>query len=324
MNRYGRALVAGLALSLLCRCVPLAQVDRKAPGLGTTPMHDAAWTGDVERIRALAEQQPALIDQATTSDHDTPLILAVINGRKAAVRALVEEGADVNASDKKGGTPLSKAVHHMNCPQTVEFVLDHGANVDSRDYHDRTALYWAQDADIARLLIARGADVKTTDDVGWTALHVADNPLVAQQLITHGADVEARCHAEETPLVRLAGAYGDPAETIRALLAHGAQVNVRNFENRTALHGAARMGNTKTAKLLIEAGADLNARQDNAGWTPLHSALYRGHPDVAKLLINSGADINARDGDGKTPLHFAKWSGLGSVVWLLKSKGAVE
>ena len=132
------------------------------------------------------------------------------------------------------------------------------------------------------------------------------------------------------------------------LLDFGADVNAKNGYGTTPLHWAARKGHTDVAKLLIEHGADVNAKEDYRGetplhwakdaniaqvliehgadvkaksrWdtTPLHEASSMGHTDVAKLLIDHGADMNAKDKDGRTPLLWAAYNGHTDVVKILK------
>ena len=72
----------------------------------------------------------------------------------------------------------------------------------------------------------------------------------------------------------------------------------------TPLHEACGQGHTATVQLLLEAGADVNARH-RRGHTPLHWACEQRHPDVARLLLDAGADVNARDEAGRTPLDLA-------------------
>lgn len=89
----------------------------------------------------------------------------------------------------------------------------------------------------------------------------------------------------------------------------------------TALHHAAFKGRLDVVKLLIGAGADVNA-EDNSGGTPLHAAVIGGHADVAGFLIASGANIEAKEADGWTPLYTAAYTGRKELVMLLLAKGA--
>jgi hypothetical protein len=76
---------------------------------------------------------------------------------------------------------------------------------------------------------------------------------------------------------------------------------------------------------LIDAGADLNARDDN-GWTPLMVAARSETPEIVTLLIEAGADVNAMNDNGYTPLWFAN-PGFGStpeIIKILKAAGAKE
>ena len=71
-----------------------------------------------------------------------------------------------------------------------------------------------------------------------------------------------------------------------------------------SIHEAARDGNTEAVKQHLEAGADVNVK-DNIGLTPLHMAAGDGRKEVAELLIAKGAEVNAKNKDGKTPLDWA-------------------
>jgi ankyrin repeat protein len=73
------------------------------------------------------------------------------------------------------------------------------------------------------------------------------------------------------------------------------------------LHYAAANDHKEIAELLIEKGADLNAKDVGDG-TPLFSAVYYGHKEIVELLLANGADVNAKGNYGKTPLDEAiKW-----------------
>jgi hypothetical protein len=91
---------------------------------------------------------------------------------------------------------------------------------------------------------------------------------------------------------------------VELLLAHQVDVNAVT-EGWTPLHEAAAMGNKAIAELLLKAGADVNARNNN-GYTPLHVAVEHRQPELAELLLANKADPNERNNAGQTPLDLAK------------------
>ncbi|KAM3721557.1 Ankyrin repeat domain-containing protein [Dirofilaria immitis] len=101
------------------------------------------------------------------------------------------------------------------------------------------------------------------------------------------------------------------------------KVHKKNERGETPLHIAARKGEHRLCRRLIEEGAFINAR-DYAGWTPLHEACYHGHFKAAKLLLSYDADINALSDCDDTPLHDAVTSGNEKLVWLLLHSGAIR
>jgi ankyrin repeat protein len=114
----------------------------------------------------------------------------------------------------------------------------------------------------------------------------------AERLVKAGADVSATNNYGINPMLLAA----DIANTdlIALLLKAGADARSANPDGETALHLVARAGNVEAAKLLLEAGAQVDAREKLGRQTPLMWAVARRHPEMTELLIDSGADINAR------------------------------
>ncbi len=108
---------------------------------------------------------------------------------------------------------------------------------------------------------------------------------------------------------------------VRKLLEEGANPNARDENDNTPLHWAAPWGHVDVVKLLLEHGADPNIK-NKYGNTPLHLAALYGHVDVVRLLLERGADPDARNDYGKTPLHEAADRGHLEVVRLLLQHGA--
>jgi hypothetical protein len=114
-------------------------------------------------------------------------------------------------------------------------------------------------------------------------------------------------------------------KAVNFCIKHGADPNAidsgHGYE-QTALHAAACEGNEKITRLLLEAGANPNAR-DKEGATPLHIAVQHGNAiEVAIALIEKGADVNAQESNGQTPLHRAANYGHKDACRILVERGA--
>jgi ankyrin repeat protein len=115
-------------------------------------------------------------------------------------------------------------------------------------------------------------------------------------------------------------------ETVEALLAAGAEINVATRESMkvTPLHSAAAARQLAIARVLIAHGAKVNASQAESGFTPLHEAALSGDVEFARLLLEHGAEINAKMKDGKTPLAFALERGQSEMAAFLRERGAMK
>jgi ankyrin repeat protein len=209
-------------------------------------------------------------------------------------------------------------------------------------------------------LLDKGADVNAKRDGGWTALMLAargGHVEVAKTLLDKGADVNANNYAGRQPsaplsldqicertiamdsyptypslwdnqffygstALMMAANWGHP-EVARLLLDNGADVNARNHFGTTALAAAVLKGYLEVTKILLDKEADPN-EQDCWGLPILSRAVLRGYPEAVKVLLENGAEVNAKDKNGSTALMMVSSQGHRQVVDLLKAHGAKE
>ena len=124
------------------------------------------------------------------------------------------------------------------------------------------------------------------------------------------------------PTIADAEMRGDTS-AVRLLLKQGADVNAAQGDGMTALHWAAMHGDVDQTRMLVYAGARLEASTRNGNYTPLHLAAQTGKTSVIKALIQAGADVNAATtSGGATPLHYAAANGNADAIVALLDKGA--
>jgi len=254
------------------------KVDANTPGQDGTPaLHWAVRVDDVATAKLLlgAGAQATLANRYGL----TPLAIASANGNATMIGVLLDAGADANAPDPAGDTPLMNAVR-VGSMDAVTLLLDRGSTIDVADAsYQQTALMVAireNHPDVVKLLISRGASVNAKTRVGRAPQWIFPNSVPG---FGHGIGI-----------VR----GGLPPRGSRAPIPGG----------MSPLLYAARDGRMDIARMLLEAGANINERDAN-DITPLIIAITNNHPDVARFLIDRGADIKAVDWYGRTALWAA-------------------
>lgn len=293
-----------------------------------------------------------LLLAASTAAQQAPASLfdAVLYGDERAVQALVAGGADVNAFDETGMTPLMIAASEGRTA-IAKRLVEAGADVTLAGGDGTTALMRAASAnrvEIIRLLTARGADVNARNNGGMTALMVAafGGYADATKLLLAGkADPNAKDNQGRTAM--MAGATSGDAATVDALLAAGADPQVVDAGHGSPMTYAAAEGHAAVMEALaqhglkpnagdfalaaagchvdavrVALGAGVNVNGAEGEVVPLLSAAGNGCLDVAQLLIERGANVNAKDHDGWTPLIKAAQAGRADIVRLLMEHGA--
>ena len=292
--------------------------------------------------------------------HHTPLHFASIYSRDGVAAVLLAAGAEVDARDLRGGTPLHWAAGRNRDPAAVAELVAAGADLKSRDREGNTPLHASRgntNPAVPLLLLELGADPALVNDLGQVAdpadcgyWNTAEFARVATAAATAaclaaGADVSARDREGNTPLLLAVraggwGTGGSPASespaVVTVLLEAGADANARDSARNTALHHASagkyvyvgeglyeHVEIPAIVAALLAAGADVDAR-DGDGSLPLHNAATEECPETAAMLLDAGADIHARDSKGDSPLLLAaRWGFRNTeIVDILVDAGA--
>ncbi|XP_077992722.1 poly [ADP-ribose] polymerase tankyrase-2-like [Glandiceps talaboti] len=274
---------------------------------------EAAKAGDIETCKQILSKGPHLVNcRDVEGRHSTPLHFAAGYNRVTVVEYLLQHGADVHAKDKGGLVPLHNACSYGHY-EVTELLVKHGAVVNVADLWKFTPLHEAAAKgkyEICKLLLKHGADAHKKNRDGNTPLDlVKDGDQDVQDLLR--GDAALLDAAKKGCLARV------------QKLVTPENINCRDSQGRnsTPLHLAAGYNNVEVAELLLENGADVNAR-DKGGLIPLHNASSYGHVDIAALLIKYGTCVNATDRWSFTPLHEAAQKGRTQLCALLLAHGA--
>ena len=287
----------------------------------------ACAAGDINQVTALlnGENPDGVTLESDIGWEGTPLMIAAASGHLELCRLLLARGAQVSAALANGST----ALHNAACAgdYTISrLLLDQGADVHGVAY-GMTPLDGAIKSGCLPLiqeLYQRGAGAgeneEDRDARVFTALHRGFWP-VARWIMEMGAVKAGRTRYGKT-LLSAAVEGGAGREQIAWLLERGEDIQAIGLpDNRTALHTAASSGNGEAAQILLERGADREAR-DEQGYTPLHLAARGGHADTLRLLLRAGANREAQDRSGHTPLFNAAETGQTEAIQILLDAGA--
>ncbi len=288
------------SVTQLVLCIVVAAVPARA---ATTDVADAAKRGDGAAVRAALAKQADV--NAAQIDGSTALHWAVELDDLAMADQLIRAGARVTARTREGVTPLQLAAINGSAA-LIDRLLKAGADPNAAlSASGDTALMVAARTgkpEAIRVLVEANADVNATESWGGTTPLMwavsEGHEEAARTLLAAGADVNARSHY-------VAAANGRGFEG-RTPLAGSAEAKPADFASGwlSPLMLAAREGDLPMTRLLVGAGADVNAVAGD-GKTALAMAIFNGNYEVASLLVDSKADVNRADSQRFTPLFYA-------------------
>jgi ankyrin repeat protein len=272
-NQRGLGLLAAAVLAMAAGDAPLGQ------GMDA-PVAAAAEARDFATVRSLVDSGAAV--DAVRGDGTSALLWATHWLDADAVRALLDAGADANLANRYGVTPLLEA-SRLGAVDIATALADAGADPRWVGFEGETPLMAAAGAGSLPLVeryLAAGADVNAKETgqeqtaLMWAA--AGGHPDVVAALVTAGADVNAV--AKPTDLPHIGGEGG------RMYVDHSSR-------GLTALMFAARQGSFESARVIAEAGADLDHANPD-GMTALLLAVINDNIDLAAMLVDHGANPN--------------------------------
>lgn len=289
----------------------------KKDAYGDTVLHTATMTSLTPSILELLVAGGADVN-ARNKDGVSPLLIAVQKRNFAHIKFYAERGADINSADKAGDTPLTLA---LKDGQAMLEMLVNRTNALSHDSNGNTPLHTAVIVNASieqiRYLISLTDDINARNSDGNNALYLAverNNKKIGELLLAKNADIFSTNNANDSPLHLALKKGGDT----QGWLITSRTISATDGSGNTALHYAVEWGLKKAALSLIEKGANPEAKNAN-GETPLFSAAKTNDPAMTALIVKGGSSIKARDNFGSSPLHTAvRWDADASVRELVQ------
>ncbi|KAH9488093.1 Transient receptor putative cation channel sub A member 1 [Bulinus truncatus] len=289
------------------------------------PLHSAVNGGDIKAVKVCLSAGASL--KAQQEDGSTPLHFACAMGNLEMIKVMKELRkndflAAISALDAMKMTPLHRAAL-FNHTQIMQYLIEHGADMDCRDISSKTPLLLAVSKSCwaaAQLLVTKGADIYIKDKRNRNFIHIAikRGGKLDQTVTTLAKQDVMYLQNDKDDYGCTALHYAAKKGHLSAvddLLKMGSIATTKNKEGQSPFHFAARYGRYTTCCRLLSSpyGPHLLNESDGEGLTALHIAAQNGHARIVQLLLQRGAVVN-RDHNDNTALHHASVNGWTSTL----------
>ena len=291
----------------------------KTDCLNWNPLMKAIANGDAKSVATELKKNADNADDKDACDRSV-MHLAAYLGNAEIIELLSKKLVPTDVLDADRRTPLHYAVLWGTTGNAIS-LIENGASLESTDKQEASPLWYSKDREMAKVLIDRGAKVnenskirlpllfKTLGYVTWKGRQ-PDNPKILKTLIELGIDSTQTIDGPfgETGITPLMHACSHGSvESVRLLIESGADVNAKNGNGRTAMHYAAKGRSPAVIQLLRKHGAQVDLR-DKEGITPLLETVQYGvNAEVLHELIKAGANVNAtREFSKSSAIHLCR------------------
>ncbi|CAF1323136.1 unnamed protein product [Adineta steineri] len=293
------------------------------------PLHSSVIGGNIEAVEMCLKNGGSIDDQQ--DDLSTPVHLASSQGSLELLKLMFGCQPElipkvIRMADVQGMIPLHKAAmgDHVD---VIEYLLETGSDIDTRDVSKRTSLLLAalnNSVQAVCYLLSKSASLSYRDDTDRNLLHVTilqnlsietiGNALFKRdnfRILFDQRDLDGYYpihYASRDGLVNV----------LTTLIKHGAEINKKTNQRQSSLHFAAQYGRYNTCRQLLDTAGfkRILNEPDHLGQTPLHLCCQNGHTRVVQLLLHKGAQFT-KSFDGDTPLHEAASNGHVSTMHII-------